>query len=166
MTRMFTNSHDVLMRSAHLDSVLQIGRTSLFLMSLLKIIVWHNAAMLFAPRRFWGPCEPPSSAAGPGDVGEHCSSSAAARDLCGLPGRVAQPPGTASNAGKSPFRATGEPGCPSFRLPFLGQARKGNCPAGASPASNNPRAARHLTGTYTIINNSCLFVSFVAKRRI
>jgi hypothetical protein len=46
------------------------------------------------------PSAAPSSTAKTEDFGEHCLSSATSRVLCGLLGRVTQPPGLASSAGK------------------------------------------------------------------
>ena len=76
------------------------------------------------------PAAPPSSAAKPGAVGEHCLS--AQRELRSRP---------AWRATQGTHAVGGAGGTLLFGYSFLGQARKSNCPAGAWPALNKARSA-------------------------
>ena len=77
------------------------------------------------------PCAPPSSAGGAGDFDEHCSSSAARRGVCALPGRVAQSPVLPSNAGDA--EGTAHRGVFFFPPFSFGQAKEMGRRRGRSP---------------------------------
>jgi len=96
-----------------------------------KTEMMRSEDQLLTPRRFWGPCEPPSSAAVPGAVGGFMFERVAAQRIARV--RICRPAWRATQGS----RPTGRPanrGALLFGYLFLGQARKSDCPAGAWPA--------------------------------
>ena len=93
-------------------------------------VVWYSRLCQFGGK---SPSAPLRIDGQIGEKGEHCSSSAAARALCGLPGRVAQPP----NLPVKPKVPEGRRrGCPFLWYLSFGQAKERYQPPGCSRQSN------------------------------
>ena len=78
------------------------------------------------------PAAAPSSTAKTGAFGEHCLSSATSHVLCGLLGRVAQPPGLTSSTG---YPEGARQGVPFSLVSFFWASKRKKLAAGQPPAT-------------------------------